>query len=156
MLRGDAAPGAVVNNKLPVTVNLWRSGADLVLFGEDGGYCAPRDGHNGWPVYSLLRFSMSNNSLAAKIANKTAVVGVIGLGYVGLPLMAVAQVPVVDYEQGAASGGSGYSTAAPSGDGAYAGGGAAAPSSAQGMLFMQLQQMQEAVSYTHLTLPTKA
>ena len=60
----------------------------------------------------------------------------------GLPLMAVAQVPVVDYEQGAASGGSGYSTAAPSGDGAYAGGGAAAPSSAQGMLFMQLQQMQ--------------
>lgn len=29
---------------------------------------------------------MSNNSLASKIANKTAVVGVIGLGYVGLPL----------------------------------------------------------------------
>ncbi|MEN2503821.1 tol-pal system protein YbgF [Stutzerimonas stutzeri] len=64
----------------------------------------------------------------------------------GLPLMAVAQVPVVDYEQGAASGGSGYSTAAPSGDGAYAGGGAAAPSSAQGMLFMQLQQMQEEIA----------
>ncbi|MFX1712613.1 tol-pal system protein YbgF [Stutzerimonas stutzeri] len=64
----------------------------------------------------------------------------------GLPLMAVAQVPVVDYEQGAASGGSGYSTVAPSGDGAYAGGGAAAPSSAQGMLFMQLQQMQEEIA----------
>jgi len=64
----------------------------------------------------------------------------------GLPLMAVAQVPVVDYEQGAASGNSGYSTAAPSGDGAYAGGGATAPSSAQGMLFMQLQQMQEEIA----------
>ncbi len=63
-----------------------------------------------------------------------------------LPLIAVAQVPVVDYEQGAASGGSGYSTAAPSGDGAYAGGGATAPSSAQGMLFMQLQQMQEEIA----------
>ncbi|MCW8157113.1 tol-pal system protein YbgF [Stutzerimonas stutzeri] len=64
----------------------------------------------------------------------------------GLPLMAAAQVPVVDYEQGAASGNSGYSTAVPSGDGAYAGGGAAAPSSAQGMLFMQLQQMQEEIA----------
>ncbi|MCQ4294578.1 tol-pal system protein YbgF [Pseudomonas stutzeri] len=64
----------------------------------------------------------------------------------GLPLMAAAQVPVVDYEQGAASGNPGYSTAAPSGDGAYAGGGAAAPSSAQGMLFMQLQQMQEEIA----------
>ena len=63
-----------------------------------------------------------------------------------LPLMAAAQVPVVDYEQGAASGNPGYSTAAPSGDGAYAGGGAAAPSSAQGMLFMQLQQMQEEIA----------
>jgi len=63
-----------------------------------------------------------------------------------LPLMAVAQVPVVDYEEGAASGNSGYSTAAPSGDGAYAGGGATAPSSAQGMLFMQLQQMQEEIA----------
>ncbi|AHY42242.1 tol-pal system protein YbgF [Stutzerimonas decontaminans] len=64
----------------------------------------------------------------------------------GLPLMAAAQVPVVDYERGAASGNSGYSTAVPSGDGAYAGGGAAAPSSAQGMLFMQLQQMQEEIA----------
>lgn len=63
-----------------------------------------------------------------------------------LPLMAAAQVPVVDYEQGAAGGNPGYSTAAPSGDGAYAGGGAAAPSSAQGMLFMQLQQMQEEIA----------
>ncbi len=64
----------------------------------------------------------------------------------GLPLAAVAQVPVVDYEQGAGSGNSGYSAAAPGGDGAYAGGGAAAPSSAQGMLFMQLQQMQEEIA----------
>ncbi|MBK3868013.1 tol-pal system protein YbgF [Pseudomonas stutzeri] len=64
----------------------------------------------------------------------------------GLPLMALAQVPVVDYEQGATGTGSGYSAAAPSGDGAYAGGGAVAPSSAQGMLFMQLQQMQEEIA----------
>jgi len=63
-----------------------------------------------------------------------------------LPLMAVAQVPVVDYEEGATGGNSGYSTAAPSSDGAYAGGGATAPSSAQGMLFMQLQQMQEEIA----------
>lgn len=68
------------------------------------------------------------------------------LTVLALPLMAVAQVPVVDYEEGAASGNSGYSTAAPSGDGAYAGGGATAPSSAQGMLFMQLQQMQEEIA----------
>ncbi|MBE7376742.1 tol-pal system protein YbgF [Pseudomonas lopnurensis] len=64
----------------------------------------------------------------------------------GLPLIAAAQVPVVDYEQGAGSGSPGYSTSAPSNDGAYAGGGAAAPSSAQGMLFMQLQQMQEEIA----------
>lgn len=68
------------------------------------------------------------------------------LTVLALPLMAVAQVPVVDYEEGAASGNSDYSTAAPSGDGAYAGGGATAPSSAQGMLFMQLQQMQEEIA----------
>ena len=59
-----------------------------------------------------------------------------------LPLSAVAQVPVVEYEAGGAPGGSGYSTAAPAAGGTQAGGGAVAPSSAQGMLFMQLQQMQ--------------
>jgi len=61
----------------------------------------------------------------------------------GLPLFAAAQVPVVEYESGRASSGSGYSAAAgPESGGAYVGGGASAPSSAQGMLFMQLQQMQ--------------
>ena len=59
-----------------------------------------------------------------------------------LPLTAVAQVPVVEYDSGGASGDSGYSTAAPASGGVQAGGGAVAPSSAQGMLFMQLQQMQ--------------
>lgn len=65
----------------------------------------------------------------------------------GLPLMAAAQVPVVDYDsqpQGGSSG-SGYSSGADTG-GAYAGGGATAPSSAQGMLFVQLQQMQEEIA----------
>lgn len=61
----------------------------------------------------------------------------------GLPLFAAAQVPVVEYESGGASSGSGYSApTGPSNGGTYAEGGAAAPSSAQGMLFMQLQQMQ--------------
>lgn len=65
----------------------------------------------------------------------------------GLPFFAVAQVPVVDYDsqgQGGSSG-SGYSSGADTG-GAYAGGGASAPSSAQGMLFVQLQQMQEEIA----------
>ena len=65
----------------------------------------------------------------------------------GLPLMAAAQVPVVDYDSQAQGGssGSGYSSGADTG-GAYAGGGASAPSSAQGMLFVQLQQMQEEIA----------
>lgn len=66
----------------------------------------------------------------------------------GLPLMAGAQVPVVDYDSQAQQGGSsgsGYSSGADTG-GAYAGGGASAPSSAQGMLFVQLQQMQEEIA----------
>lgn len=65
----------------------------------------------------------------------------------GLPFFAAAQVPVVEYDsqsQGGASG-SGYSAGAETG-GAYAGGGASAPSSAQGMLFVQLQQMQEEIA----------
>ena len=65
----------------------------------------------------------------------------------GLPFFAVAQVPVVDYDSQAQGGssGSGYSSGADTG-GAYAGGGASAPSSAQGMLFVQLQQMQEEIA----------
>ena len=65
----------------------------------------------------------------------------------GLPLFAGAQVPVVDYDSQAQGGssGSGYSSGADTG-GAYAGGGASAPSSAQGMLFVQLQQMQEEIA----------
>jgi tol-pal system protein YbgF len=65
----------------------------------------------------------------------------------GLPLFAAAQVPVVDYDSQTQGGmpGSGYSSGADIG-GAYAEGGAAAPSSAQGMLFVQLQQMQEEIA----------
>lgn len=65
----------------------------------------------------------------------------------GLPLMAAAQVPVVDYDSQSQGGSSesGYSSGADTG-GAYAGGGATAPSSAQGMLFVQLQQMQEEIA----------
>ncbi|EIK52117.1 tol-pal system protein YbgF [Stutzerimonas stutzeri TS44] len=64
----------------------------------------------------------------------------------GLPLLAAAQVPVVEGDSGAAYGNSGYSTAAPESGGAYVGGGATAPASAQGMLFQQLQQMQEEIA----------
>lgn len=60
----------------------------------------------------------------------------------GLPLLAAAQVPVVEYESGGAPGGSGYSATVPDSGGTSAEGEVTAPSSAQGMLFMQLQQMQ--------------
>lgn len=65
----------------------------------------------------------------------------------GLPLFAVAQVPVVEYDAQTQSGASesGYSSGADT-SGAYAGGGAAAPSSAQSMLFVQLQQMQAEIA----------
>lgn len=65
----------------------------------------------------------------------------------GLPLFAAAQVPVVEYDSQAQGGApeSGYSSGVDTG-GAYAGGGAAAPSSAQGMLFVHLQQMQEEIA----------
>ncbi len=64
----------------------------------------------------------------------------------GLPLVAAAQVPVVEYDaQPQGDPQSGYSSGADNG-GAYAGGGAVAPSSAQGMLFVQLQQMQEEIA----------
>ncbi|MCW3148378.1 tol-pal system protein YbgF [Stutzerimonas stutzeri] len=64
----------------------------------------------------------------------------------GLPFFAVAQVPVVEGDSGAGYGNSGYSVAAPESGGAYVGGGASAPASAQGMLFQQLQQMQEEIA----------
>ncbi|NKQ12705.1 tol-pal system protein YbgF [Pseudomonas sp. SST3] len=65
----------------------------------------------------------------------------------GLPFFAVAQVPVVEYDSQTQGGApeSGYSSGADTG-GAYVGGGASAPSSAQGMLFVQLQQMQEEIA----------
>lgn len=65
----------------------------------------------------------------------------------GLPLFAAAQVPVVEYDSQTQGGApeSGYSSGADTG-GAYVGGGASAPSSAQGMLFVQLQQMQEEIA----------
>ncbi len=60
-----------------------------------------------------------------------------------LPLAAWAETPVVD-------GGAGYGRSYPpvgyATSGAYAGGGAATPTSAQGELFMQLQQMQQEIA----------
>ncbi|MDG9930801.1 MULTISPECIES: tol-pal system protein YbgF [unclassified Pseudomonas] len=58
-----------------------------------------------------------------------------------LPLAAVAEVPVVDGGSGSSYPPAGYGTS-----GAYAGGGAQAPTSAQGQLFMQLQQMQDEIA----------
>ena len=66
---------------------------------------------------------------------------VLALILLGLPLAALAEVPVVD--SNAANGSSGYPPAGYGTSGAYAGGGATAPASAQSQLFMQLQQMQE-------------
>lgn len=66
----------------------------------------------------------------------------------GLPFVAAAQVPVVDYDSRAQAGApvSSYPVGSDAGGVAYAGGGAATPSSAQGMLFVQLQQMQEEIA----------
>ena len=58
-----------------------------------------------------------------------------------LPLAAMAEVPVVDGSSGSSYPPVGYGTS-----GAYAGGGAQAPATAQGQLFMQLQQMQEEIA----------
>ncbi|WP_373387565.1 tol-pal system protein YbgF [Pseudomonas alcaligenes] len=60
-----------------------------------------------------------------------------------LPLAAVAEVPVIDSSAGY---GSSYPPAGYGTSGAYAGGGAQAPTSAQGELFMQLQQMQQDIA----------
>ncbi|MDD0975745.1 tol-pal system protein YbgF [Pseudomonas fontis] len=62
-----------------------------------------------------------------------------------LPLMAWAEVPVVDDNAGY-NGASSYPPAGYGTNGAYAGGGVTAPASAQGQLFMQLQQMQEQIA----------
>jgi len=66
----------------------------------------------------------------------------------GLPFAAAAQVPIVEYDSRAQGGApvSSYPVGSETGGAAYAGGGAAAPSSAQGMLFVQLQQMQEEIA----------
>lgn len=61
-----------------------------------------------------------------------------------LPLAAWAAVPVV--EDAASDGSGSYPPAGYGTTGAYAGGGVTAPASAQGELFMQLQQMQEEMS----------
>lgn len=61
-----------------------------------------------------------------------------------LPLSAWGAVPVVDDNSG--SGSSSYPPAGYGTSGAYAGGGVSAPTSANGQLFMQLQQMQEEIA----------
>ncbi|MDQ7985448.1 tol-pal system protein YbgF [Pseudomonas sp. G34] len=60
-----------------------------------------------------------------------------------LPLAAWAQVPVQD---GGTGNGSGYPAGGGGTSGAYAGGGVQTPSTAQGMLFSQLQQMQQEIA----------
>ncbi|MNZ72819.1 tol-pal system protein YbgF [compost metagenome] len=62
-----------------------------------------------------------------------------------LPLVAWAEVPVVDDNAGY-SGASSYPPSGYGTNGAYAGGGVTAPASAQGQLFLQLQQMQDQLS----------
>ncbi|KTC05092.1 tol-pal system protein YbgF [Pseudomonas syringae pv. tomato] len=61
-----------------------------------------------------------------------------------LPLSALGAAPVVDNNSG--SGSSSYPPAGYGTSGAYAGGGVTAPASAQGQLFMQLQQMQDEIA----------
>ncbi|MGV6395896.1 tol-pal system protein YbgF [Pseudomonas syringae] len=61
-----------------------------------------------------------------------------------LPLFAWGAAPVVDNNSG--SGSSSYPPAGYGTSGAYAGGGVSAPPSAQGQLFMQLQQMQDEIA----------
>ena len=69
----------------------------------------------------------------------------VSIAVLGLPLIAAAQVPVIEPDSNSGYGG-GYPVAAPESGGAYVGGGATAPASAQGMLFQQLQQMQEEIA----------
>ncbi|TBU89973.1 tol-pal system protein YbgF [Phytopseudomonas dryadis] len=60
-----------------------------------------------------------------------------------LPLAAWAQIPVQD---GSTGNGSAYPSGGYGASGAYVGGGAETPTSAQGMLFTQLQQMQQEIA----------
>lgn len=69
-----------------------------------------------------------------------------------LPLMAAAEVPVVDDNAGGYNGASSYPPAGYGTNGAYAGGGVSTPASAQGQLFMQLQQMQEQIDRQQNTI----
>ncbi|MHC8409964.1 tol-pal system protein YbgF [Pseudomonas sp. Hz4] len=62
------------------------------------------------------------------------------------PLAVWAAVPVVDNDSGYNNSGTSYPPAGYGTNGAYAGGGVAAPVSAQGELFNQLQSMQEQIS----------
>lgn len=62
-----------------------------------------------------------------------------------LPLFAWGAVPVVDDNSGSGSSNS-YPPAGYGTSGAYAGGGVTTPASAQGQLFMQLQQMQDEIA----------
>ncbi|MFP6849607.1 MAG: tol-pal system protein YbgF [Pseudomonas sp.] len=66
-----------------------------------------------------------------------------------LPLAAMAEIPVVDNNAG---NGSNYPPAGYGTSGTYAGAGASAPVSAQGMLFNQLQQMQNDIAQLRGTL----
>ena len=63
-----------------------------------------------------------------------------------LPLAAWAAVPVVDDNSGYNNSGGSYPPAGYGTNGAYAGSGAAAPVSAQGELFNQLQRMQDQIA----------
>lgn len=66
--------------------------------------------------------------------------------------MAAAEVPVVDDNAGGYNGASSYPPAGYGTNGAYAGGGVSTPASAQGQLFMQLQQMQEQIDRQQNTI----
>lgn len=70
-----------------------------------------------------------------------------------LPFSAMAQVPVEDGDAGYNNGSSSYPPSGYGTSGAYAaGGGASAPTSAQGEMFMQLQQMQQDIAQLRGTL----
>ncbi|WP_313514535.1 tol-pal system protein YbgF [Pseudomonas sp.] len=72
---------------------------------------------------------------------------------VSLPFAAMAQVPVEDGDAGYNNGSSSYPPSGYGTSGAYAaGGGASAPTSAQGEMFMQLQQLQQEIAQLRGTL----
>ncbi|GAB3382440.1 tol-pal system YbgF family protein [Azotobacter armeniacus] len=71
---------------------------------------------------------------------------VISLLALGLPLAAWAEAPVVDNSAGYGYASNGYPQAVQDASGAYAGGPMSTPTSAQGEMFLQLQQLQDEVS----------